>query len=562
VASVEVLEGPQGTLYGAGALGGLIRVEPNAPSLADANGWLAAGVASTAHGGAGWDAAAVLDLPIVRDRLGLRVVGYDSLDAGYIDDTAQGLANVNRVFTRGGRATLRWRVAQGWSFDLGGIGQRTDSRDAPYADVDAPPLTRASRIAQPSYNQFLSGRLVVTGTIGNATLQSTSGVVDQAVGERYEVLQSFNSLVFTGRDRARLITHETRLAGRSATRSWVIGVSLLSSSDQQVRYYGRIGVSAHPIAMIDNRALELVGYGEMTQHILRRLMITLGARVSGDWLSATATDLASPLVQLVALPPSHLSTRQARVLPSAALAFHPADGTTLFLRYGSGFRPSGLTAGDKVAQFQADRLDSLEIGLRRGTPGRDRIALALSAATSWWRDVQADLEDGLGLPYVANIGDGRIESLDGSLTVRIGPGWQAVAAGFLSRNRLYPTPAVAANGDADRLPNVVRNGVSLSLDHTGTLARHPWQAGIRVRHVGPSLLGIGPFLAVQQGNYTTLGAGTTLRLGPLALQIDGENLLDSRRNAFAIGTPFAGLVRQQITPLRPRTVRIGVRYDF
>lgn len=562
VAAVEVLEGPQGTLYGAGALGGLIRVEPNAPSLAGANGWVAAGVASTAHGGTGRDGAAMLDLPIVDGRLGLRLVGYDALDAGYIDDAGRGLVNVNRVFTRGGRATLRWRPVDGWTVDLGAIGQRTDSRDAPYADVDAPPLTRSSRIAQPSYNQFLSGRIAVTGTIGGASLHSTTGVVDQAAGENYEVLQPFNSLIFVGRDRARLITHETRLAGRSDKRSWVVGVSVLSSVDREARYYGRIGVTPPPLATIDNAVFEAVGYGEVTQQIMPRLTATFGARVSAEWLSATAIDRSGPLNQFFASPPAHLSSSQTRLLPSAALSFRPVDGTTLFLRYGSGFRPGGLTAGDTVARFQADRLDSLEIGLRRGTPGRDRVALALSAATSWWRHVQADLEDGLGLSYITNIGDGRISSLDGSLTLMMGRGWQAVAAGFLTRNRLYPTAIVAAEGDADHLPNVARDGVSLSLDHAGTLAGHPWQTSLRVRHVGPSLLGIGPFLAATQGNYTTLGAGTTLRFGRLGLQINGENLVDSRHNAFAVGTPFAGMVRQQITPLRPRTIRFGIRYDF
>ena len=564
VASVELLEGPQGTLYGAGALGGLIRVQPNPPSLSRTEGWIAAGVAPTAHGGTGGDAEAMLNLPLADDRLGLRVVGYDATEAGYIDNSYSGSANVNRTRTYGGRATLRWRVAGDWTVDFGAIGQRIRNRDTPYADADAPPLTRSSRFPQPSHNNLLSGRVVIGGTLGGATLRSTTGIVEQSFGERYEVLQPFNSLLYDGRDRSRLISHETRLSGRSASRNWVIGFGLLSNMDLEDRSYGR-GATPPPLATIDNHAREIVGYGELTQSLLPGLSATAGVRVSSDHDAATATDLASPFVSLLRVPtpaPTHISNSQWTALPSAALLYRPGDAITLFLRYGSGYRPGGLAAGDTVEQFRGDRLDSLEAGIRRGTPGSDRFTFALTAVSTRWRHIQADLLDGIGLPYVANIGNGVVDSLDGNVGLRIGAGWQIDAAGLLTHNRLHPNATLAANGDASRLPNVVHESFAVSLDHSATLFGRPWHEDIRLQHIGRSLFGIGPQLAVPQGDYTTLAMGTTLRLDRIDLQFDATNLLDSRHNAFAAGTPFAGLVSQQITPLRPRTLRIGCRYDF
>ncbi len=563
VASVEVLEGPQGTLYGAGSLGGLIRVEPNPPSLSRASGGLGAGVAPTAHGGTGGDVEAMLNLPLVDDRLGLRFLGYDATEAGYIDDRYRGLANVNRTLTRGGRATLRWRVADGWTIDLAGIGQRIDNRDAPYADVGAAPLTRSSRVAQPSHNLILSGRIVVSGTIGGATLHSTTGVVGQSFGEQFEVLQAFASLRYIADDQARLFSHETRLSGQSASRSWLVGFVFLSGRNREKRFYGR-GDDPSPLATIDNHAREIVGYGELTQRILPGLSTMIGARLSSERLSATATDLASPFRSLLVTTPAPVqaANSQWRVLPSGALSYRPGGKITLFLRYGSGFRPGGLTAGNSVEQFRGDRVDSLEAGIRRGTPGKDRLSFSLTAASTRWRHVQADLLDGRGLPYVDNIGNGVIDSLDGTLALRLGPGWQVGMSSLLTHNRLHPSVALAADGEADRLPNVVRDSASFTLDHAGTLAGRPWHVGLRAQYVGHSLFGVGPLLAVPQGGYTTLVMGTTLRLGRIDLQIDGTNLLDSRHNAFAVGTPFTVLVRQQITPLRPRTLRFGIRYDF
>jgi iron complex outermembrane receptor protein len=563
VAGVEVLEGPQGTLYGAGALGGLIRVQPKSPSITGVEGWLSTGVAATAHGGTGGDIAGMINVPLVDDRLGLRIVGYDATEAGYIDDTRRGVANINQTRTYGGRATLRWRIGGDWTVDVLGIGQRIDNRDAPYADMDAAPLTRSSRFAEPSYNRFLSGSVVISGTIGDATLRSTTGVVDQSFGERFEVLQAFNSLLFAAQDKATLISHETRLSGHTAKRGWVIGVGFLSSEDRENRFYGR-GGTPPPLATIDSHATEVVGYGQLTQHILPRFSAMIGARIAFDRLSATATDLESPLSSLLvkSTVPVRLSDSQVHVSPSGAFLYRPNDKVTIFLRYGSNYRPGGVTASDKVEQFRGDRIDALEAGVRRGTPGSDRISFTITGALSRWHHVQADLLDGLGVPYVANIGNGVIGSLDGMIALRICAGWQFSASGLFTRNHLHPDVALAAEGDADRLPNVVDESVVAAFDHSATLVGKPWRAGIRIQHVGHSLFGIGPLLAVPQGGYTTLAMGTSIRAGRASLQVDATNLLDSRHNVFATGTPFAGFVSRQITPLRPRTVRIGLRYDF
>src|SRR3546814_2053466 len=82
----DVLVGPQGTLYGAGSLGGIIRLVPKMPDSGAVQASGALGVSTTRSGGLGGDAAAMVNLPIVEGRAAVRLVAYGSREAGYIDD--------------------------------------------------------------------------------------------------------------------------------------------------------------------------------------------------------------------------------------------------------------------------------------------------------------------------------------------------------------------------------------------------------------------------------------------------------------------------------------------
>jgi iron complex outermembrane recepter protein len=90
---IEVLEGPQGTLFGAGAEAGAIRYITNEPKLDVTEGSVKAGYSTTAHGDPNSDVTAVLNLPLIADTLAVRGVLYDDSRGGYIN-------NVPATFTR------------------------------------------------------------------------------------------------------------------------------------------------------------------------------------------------------------------------------------------------------------------------------------------------------------------------------------------------------------------------------------------------------------------------------------------------------------------------------
>ena len=90
---IEVLEGPQGTLFGAGAEAGVIRYITNQPKINVTEASVKAGYGTTAHGDNNADATAILNLPLIAEHMAVRVVIYNDQRGGYID-------NVPGTFTR------------------------------------------------------------------------------------------------------------------------------------------------------------------------------------------------------------------------------------------------------------------------------------------------------------------------------------------------------------------------------------------------------------------------------------------------------------------------------
>ncbi len=85
---IEVLPGPQGTLFGASAMGGAIRYITNKPDLSEFHAGLTASAASTRHGAASFSAEGFVNIPVIKDKLGVRLVVYSDKQGGYIDNVA------------------------------------------------------------------------------------------------------------------------------------------------------------------------------------------------------------------------------------------------------------------------------------------------------------------------------------------------------------------------------------------------------------------------------------------------------------------------------------------
>jgi len=581
IQSVEVLEGPQGTLYGAGSLGGIVRIVPRAPESDLAGGYVSAGLSATQHGAPGGDIGGWVNLPVGRTAA-LRVVGYGISEGGYIDDVERHKADINRTTIGGGRATLLIQPAPDWRVQFGGVVQHNHGRDSQYADPGLPPLERASPTDGGFDADYRLGSVVAERRGADVSFLSSTGLVRHHLTEDYDAtLTPGPPRLFVQHNRTAMFTSENRLwRPLHDGYGWVVGASFTHNQTTLDRALGPVNATVRTTG-VTNRISELTGFAEGSAE--RGIFtVTAGLRLTYDWLSGSAEGVAGPTaIQLFQQGVTARRSEQT-VLPSASISVRLAPDILAFVRYQEGLRPGGLAVeADLVRRFHSDHVRSLETGLRFGGAPGDWAAGTISLSYARWSNIQADYIDQGGLPSTSNIGNGRIYSLSGSLRVKPVRGLAFEFSSTFNDSRVTdPSPTfllsiVNATARYDplqaaqisleplgRIPNVARftgRGAvryDAPLNDAVALSLEGW-----ARYVGKSRLGVGPVLGGEQGQY--LDTGLTLRLAtqPVGITIGVTNLFDTVGNRFALGTPFARDFRQ-ITPLRPRTIRIGLDRAF
>lgn len=131
---VEVLKGPQGTLFGAGSMDGTLRVITNKPDLSKYEG-MAEGSAAVIDGGNGlFSENGMVNLPIIDDKLAVRIVGWGDEGGGYINQTIDGTTrdHVNDEHLYGGRVEALWKPTDRFSI-LGSVNYQNTRVDGSQA---------------------------------------------------------------------------------------------------------------------------------------------------------------------------------------------------------------------------------------------------------------------------------------------------------------------------------------------------------------------------------------------------------------------------------------------
>ncbi|WP_425437321.1 TonB-dependent receptor domain-containing protein [Novosphingobium guangzhouense] len=587
MARVEVLEGPQGTLYGAGSLGGIIRLVPNAPVLGETGGAITVGGSLTQSGAPGGDAAAMVNLPL-GNSVALRANFDAATLGGYIDKPLLGRNDVNRTRILGGRAGLRAEIAPDWTIDLIGLGQSTDARDSQYAGRNArPPLTSNAQVPEGSDADYLMGQFVISGRIGEVRVRSTTGTVRQNLKERYDATVDADApRLFSQENRTRMIAHETRIwQPETHGFGWLIGASYTHNRTVLTRSFENF-VTTTASTGVRNTIDEFTLYAEASLRIRPGLTATAGGRLTYSRLGGSGEDVQPAISFAMAQARAQVTADRTTttVLPSVAINAEVMAATTLYMRYQEGFRPGGFAIeSDYVRRFQSDRTQTWEFGIKHGQPGVSPFDVAASVSYTRWRDIQADFIDNSGLPSTANIGDGRVWSASLTGGVELLAGLRLEAGATWNQSKVDQPPT-------ELLSLVARSAAAIDMSPSGlldaTLARSMqvpniaqfsgrmslgWNREISddlrltangwASYVGKSRLGIGPELGNPQGDY--LDSGADLRIGTerYGVTLSVSNLTNSRGNRFSLGTPF-GTGRDQTTPLRPRTVRVGLDARF
>ncbi|CAM3196535.1 TonB-dependent receptor [Sphingomonas antarctica] len=559
---VEILEGPQGTLYGTGGLGGIIRISPKLP---DASGWAgaaSAGISAIQTGGHGSDFSGMINAPIVAERLAVRAVAYRSLDPGYIDDPSRGLVDINRTSVVGGRLAIRFTPADDRSVTVGGALQNIASDDGRYALSTLAPLQRTAAIAQPFDNDFRLAYVTLTRDWPGSQLVSTTAIVEHDIASVYDAT---GAIVAPGPARfeedigVTLLTHESRLAWHRERVNGVVGIAGLYDVTRLHRTLGSL-TAPLPITGLRNINAEVALFGQLNFPVSDNVTATLGGRVAYSRAVGSLADrkLAEE---------TESKRRGLRLSPTAALNWTAAPGLTVFARYQQASRAGGLAVAPSGAisdskRFEADTVGAAEVGARYATSD-DRWAASAVLSWSRWNAVQADLIDLTGLPYTTNIGSGHIYGLEAQITARPVTGLKIELSTFLNDSALSsPAPDFAA-ADERELPNIAKLGLRGAISYATPLGSDMrLSLDTSLRYTGRSYLAIGAPFELPQGKFFEGTVGTRISRGDIALTLDVTNVTNERGNIFAYGNPFGVAAGNQITPLRPRMIRLGFDAAF
>jgi iron complex outermembrane receptor protein len=449
----------------------------------------------------------------------------------------------------------------GWMIEAGGVLQNINSRDSQYAERGLARLTRASAVPQPFDNDYLLGEVTVTKAWdGDLRLTSASSIVRHQVSAQSDATPTGGSArVFEQDNDILLASNETRLARTGADGTgWLIGATVVSDTERLTRGLGSPGALTR-ITGVRNAITDLALYSELTLSLGPRLQLTGGGRLAYARLAGEGLDVARH-------SGAETTRTEVEVLPSLGLTWAPAERLVVFARYQEGFRPGGLSVGgaaSAVQRFQGDSIGTIEAGLRFGRPGRDRWSAATTLSYGHWEHIQADLVGSNGLPFSANIGTGRLLGMEASGAWRAFAGLTLQAALFLNDSRLDHPAAGFENARKADLPNIGDLGGRVGADYAVALGNaFDLTLGGSARYVGRSTLGVGPLLDIPQGRYVDTTLTSRVSRGPIGVSVNATNLFDAAGNRFSLGNPFGVTERRQITPLRPRSVSLGVDMRF
>jgi iron complex outermembrane recepter protein len=181
---VEVLRGPQGTLFGAGSEGGTVRYIMTQPSLTKASGYARAEVAYTQGGAPSYEAGAAYGAPIIDGTLGFRVSAWYRRDGGWIDridPTTLNVvdANANHDETTVLRAAAVWAPAENVSVTPSIVWQNRERHDVSnywplYSDPNSDKFVSANPTGRPDPDQYLLPSLKITADFGATEFVSNS----------------------------------------------------------------------------------------------------------------------------------------------------------------------------------------------------------------------------------------------------------------------------------------------------------------------------------------------------------------------------------------------------
>jgi iron complex outermembrane recepter protein len=455
VERIEALRGPQGTLYAASSQSGTLRVITNKADPTKFDAWAEALLSSTASGGTGHDVSAMVNVPLVADKLALRLTGFTAEDAGFIDrvlaDSQGGTftnedvvkKDVNKHNTEGGRASLRWDATENVNLTLGAIFQNAKADGHGDINLDVGDLKQVRFENESLKDDWYQTALTLNASLpfGEATVSASYFDRDfryEADASDYDFAFNQNAINYgavvydfggdprglaTNHEKTKITTFEARLASKAGTESrwgWLVG-AVYSEEKGHTEFGSFINdyadtpsfaafsayetyLTGNPLAPTDQWFLgrydteldQTAVFGELSFDVTENFTITAGGR----WF-----DYDRQFAQVQEQPvgfsgfsrlDGNQKTSEDGTVAKLNLTYRFDKDRLVYATYSEGFRVGGSNplkpASALPRDYKSDTLENIEVGTKNEFFDH-RMRLNLSAYYMKWKDFAVQVED-------------------------------------------------------------------------------------------------------------------------------------------------------------------------
>jgi len=457
---VEVLRGPQGTLYGASSMSGAVRVIMNKPRFADA-GAVEGTVAATDGGGLSYVVNGMVNAPIVDGLLAARAVVYRRYSDGYIDNLLLDRNNANQSTVDGGRLLLRLTPSPDVTIDGSAMIENTDAFSYTWnPDVGRYKIRNYIQLPYRDRSQIYNvtarwdlGPIIVTGVTSyqHRSFTYTSGddsyvvltqrnaagcariynggnaCTDDRLSGFYAYLDAFIPVAFQTPGSTRDRSHELRFSSNGDDRvSWTAGAFV----EDRKNHVDSEDLAADPATgevqtpdkvyyhrYVNDHYRQVAGFGEASVKPLAKVTLTAGVRYFHyDRTITGATDVPWNVLAASIRPPYKIETDQNGWLFKFNGEYRFTHDLMVYALAAQGTRPGGAnqTIGlpDSLVAYKSDQLWNYEIGAKTAFFDRHLYVDAALFQIDW-KNMQVSGTTPNGFySYITNVGSSRVRGAE------------------------------------------------------------------------------------------------------------------------------------------------------
>lgn len=611
---IEVLRGPEGTLYGNGSEGGAIRIISKRPDLTKFEAATQVIGAVTDGGAASYGVNLMANVPLIEDKLAIRVALYDRDEGGYIDAIPRSdihlpqisANNINNERTRGGRASLSFQLAENWNVTGIAYYQRlmTGSSFETYPEFSTPSdrFVSAAFVQTPWLDESHMFNLISNTEFSWATMTVTGSYQLRKASQNQDttrfLLSMNNCTVFTINttcfgppivpadstqfERVSAWSGEARLVSKTpGPFQWAVGSAF---QDAKTFRYGQVAkVNASGYIQYDpstgnalNRFFARQNDDVFDQYSFfangsYQITPALTADVGLRWFHSDRSDQQVILQQFFPGQPTGSEPfqefKEGVLFKSFELSYAIAPHALTYVEASQGFRaggpnyPGGFTLS--APPYRADSVWDYEIGAKVGFFD-DRVRWNTALFDIEWSNLQVLVPTSL-FSYITNAGSARSNGLETELDARVMRHLEVTAGLTYSNARLVGSQPASSNPSAQLRAGDRLAGVPQWTGRVGLLYATPfgsrYNATARIDLSYES--GRSSLVTPQNPAFFVSGdyALTNLhfnfdRNDGWGISMDVDNLFN-RFAILSVQAEDSNLIETQ-TPARPRTISLGI----